>query len=256
MTICDSTGLQSSWNAQSKTFTSITTRIEFSTRIKFWVSWTRFFTRKLWPVVWSITSETVTFFEPVEKIYSESYVICLLQGGWKCLQHTDRKPLDFIVFSTTFEEMYQPNTNIVTSGSIARSFFIIKQGIVICDREETRRTDLYHLGEGKCSNEVKSSSFFRWFLRPGKFHHNNQPKISHFSNSRVLGGSNTDWDKVLKNLFRNVDRFSALNDFMIKSSEYNDELKLIIALANETLKRNGEYARVIAKQREAKLYYG
>ena len=43
---------------------------------------------------------------------------------------------------------------------------------------------------------------------------------------------------------------------MVKSSEYNDEIKLIIALANETLKRNGEYARVISKQREAKLYYG
>ena len=43
---------------------------------------------------------------------------------------------------------------------------------------------------------------------------------------------------------------------MIKSSEYNDEIKLIIALANETLKRNGQYTRIIAKQKEAKLYYG
>ena len=48
----------------------------------------------------------------------------------------------------------------------------------------------------------------------------------------------------------------ALNDFMLKSSEYNDELKLIIALANETLKRNGDFARIISKQREAKIYYG
>ena len=43
---------------------------------------------------------------------------------------------------------------------------------------------------------------------------------------------------------------------MVKSSEYTDELKLIIALANETLKRNGEFARIISKQREAKMYYG
>ena len=49
---------------------------------------------------------------------------------------------------------------------------------------------------------------------------------------------------------------SALNNFMVKSSEYTDELKLIIALANETLKRNGEFARIISKQREAKMYYG
>ena len=48
----------------------------------------------------------------------------------------------------------------------------------------------------------------------------------------------------------------ALNSFMVKSSEYSDELKLIIALANETLKRNGEFARIISKQREAKMYYG
>ena len=48
----------------------------------------------------------------------------------------------------------------------------------------------------------------------------------------------------------------ALNNFMVKSSEYTDELKLIIALANETLKRNGEFARIISKQREAKMYYG
>ena len=36
----------------------------------------------------------------------------------------------------------------------------------------------------------------------------------------------------------------------------NNLLKLIIALANETLKRNGEFARIISKQREAKMYYG
>ena len=48
----------------------------------------------------------------------------------------------------------------------------------------------------------------------------------------------------------------ALNNFMVKSSEYNDEIKLIIALANETLKRNGQYTRILAKQKEAKLYYG
>ena len=51
-------------------------------------------------------------------------------------------------FCNHFKEMYQPNTNIVTSGCVARSFFIIKQGIVVCDREEARRSDLYHLGEG------------------------------------------------------------------------------------------------------------
>ena len=48
----------------------------------------------------------------------------------------------------------------------------------------------------------------------------------------------------------------SLNNFMVKSSEYTDELKLIIALANETLKRKGEFARIISKQREAKMYYG
>ena len=46
----------------------------------------------------------------------------------------------------------------------------------------------------------------------------------------------------------------ALNNFMVKSSEYTDELKLIIALANETLKRDDKFARLISKQREAKMY--
>lgn len=43
---------------------------------------------------------------------------------------------------------------------------------------------------------------------------------------------------------------------MQKSTEYNDEIKLILALANETLKRNGDFLRIVAQQREAKLYYG
>ena len=47
-----------------------------------------------------------------------------------------------------------------------------------------------------------------------------------------------------------------LRDFTNKQPEYADEINLIIALANESLKRNGQYARIIGKQRDAKLYYG
>jgi len=128
-------------------------------------------------------------------------------------------------------EMYQPYTNIVTTGAIARSFFIIRQGIVAVDSEEgPRRSELYHLGEG----DYFGLECFATIINPR-------------SVTTVMSES---WVEVIQ-----LD-ILALNDFMLKSSEYNDELKLIIALANETLKRNGDFARIISKQREAKIYYG
>ena len=128
-------------------------------------------------------------------------------------------------------EMYQPYTNIVTTGAIARSFFIIRQGIVAVDSEEgPRRSELYHLGEG----DYFGLECFATIINPR-------------SVTTVMSES---WVEVIQ-----LD-MHALNDFMLKSSEYNDELKLIIALANETLKRNGDFARIISKQREAKIYYG
>lgn len=46
-------------------------------------------------------------------------------------------------------EMYQPGTEIVNKGNIARSFYIIRQGVVVCTSEEGRRNnDYFHLGEG------------------------------------------------------------------------------------------------------------
>ena len=72
------------------------------------------------------------------------------------------------------------------------------------------------------------------------------------------------WVEVIQldiRYFPIIKRFSPLfprdlNNFMQKASEYTDEIKLILALANETLKRNGDYLKIVALQREAKLYYG
>ena len=47
-------------------------------------------------------------------------------------------------------EMYQPGTDIVNKGSIARCFYIIRQGVVVCTSEDGRqKNDYFHLGEGK-----------------------------------------------------------------------------------------------------------
>lgn len=128
-------------------------------------------------------------------------------------------------------EMYQPGTEIVNKGNIARSFYIIRQGVVVCTSEEGRRNnDYFHLGEG----DYFGLECFASMINP-----------------RAVSTITTEsWVEVIQLDIRD------LNTFMQKSTEYNDEIKLILALANETLKRNGDFLRIVAQQREAKLYYG
>jgi signal-transduction protein with cAMP-binding, CBS, and nucleotidyltransferase domain len=45
-------------------------------------------------------------------------------------------------------EMYQPYTNIILSARSARTFYIIRQGIVSVEADNARRGHLYHLEEG------------------------------------------------------------------------------------------------------------
>lgn len=44
-------------------------------------------------------------------------------------------------------EMYQPYTNIILSGRSARTFSIIRQGVVSCETDNVRRGNFYHLEE-------------------------------------------------------------------------------------------------------------
>ena len=54
------------------------------------------------------------------------------------------------------------------------------------------------------------------------------------------------WVEVLQINIREMKRLET------QHPEFADELKLIIALGNENLKRNGLYPRIISKQRDAK----
>merc|ERR1719192_655391 len=128
-------------------------------------------------------------------------------------------------------EMYQPYTNIQMAGRVAQSFAIIRAGVVACENEElSRRGKMYHLGEG----DHFGLESFATIVNPR-------------SVTTVMSES---WVEVVQIKTRD------LREFTNKQPEYADEINLIIALANESLKRTGQYAKIIGKQRDANLYYG
>lgn len=126
-------------------------------------------------------------------------------------------------------EMYQPYTNIIMAGRIASSFYIIRQGIIACENDDGRG-DIYHLGEG----DYFGLESFATIVNPR-------------SVTTIMSES---WVEVLQINIREMKRLET------QHPEFADELKLIIALGNENLKRNGLYPRIISKQRDAKLFYG
>jgi hyperpolarization activated cyclic nucleotide-gated potassium channel 2 len=127
-------------------------------------------------------------------------------------------------------EMYQPYTDIVLSGRSARTFYIIRQGVVTADSDNARRGHEYNLEEG--------DSF-------------GLEAFSDISNPRYVTTVSTDtWVEVLQ---MDVAHF---HELVHKCPEYRDTVNIIRSIANQQLRTSGLLAQVALRQKEIRRTYG
>lgn len=127
-------------------------------------------------------------------------------------------------------EMYQPYTNIVLMGRSAKTFSIIRQGVVSVESDRAKRGHFYHLEEG--------DSF-------------GLEAFSNVSNPRyVTTALSETWVEVLQ---LNI---ADLHEFGNQKSEFRDSLTLIDTIANQQLRQSGIHTQIASRQREVRKYYG
>merc|ERR1711937_88992 len=127
-------------------------------------------------------------------------------------------------------EMYQPYTYIVLSGRSARTFSIIRQGVISMESDNDRRGHYYHLEEGDSYGLEAFASL---------------------TNPRYATSALTEtWVEVLEIKITKLRELGSINP------EYRDAINLIDSLANQQLKQSGIFNKMMNKTRELRKFYG